>query len=135
MNFNNEFNLTVSKQEKRMQYPNSKNISNTNNKKKSTQKIHKKTKITSFVSYKWGVPIVTICYVIFYVWFLLEAWGTRGEFKPLWFQIADILMFPTYLIPFPFVSAIIVGVIYGFILVRFAKFLIAIVEKIRRKSL
>jgi hypothetical protein len=63
------------------------------------------------------VPICALTYALYCTWFLLEAWGRRGEPKPAWFEIAAVPAWPgMFCFPIPFVGPLVFGAGVGFIL-------------------
>ncbi len=68
------------------------------------------------------VPTCALTYAVFCTWFMLEAWGRRGEPKPAWFDVAFVFACPgMFLVPVPFFGALIVGAGTTFVLVWLAQ--------------
>ncbi|TWT79761.1 hypothetical protein CA13_11680 [Planctomycetes bacterium CA13] len=68
------------------------------------------------------VPIVALSYSAFCTWFLLEAWGRRGEPKPNWFDVASVFAIPRlFLVPIPIIGPFVVGGSGSFLLIWFAQ--------------
>lgn len=45
------------------------------------------------------VPLFALGYTVFCLWFTFEAWGRRGEPKPVWFPAASIVALPGMVVP------------------------------------
>ena len=45
-----------------------------------------------------------MAYTAFCFWFILQAWGARGESKPWWFHVAFVLAIPGIWLP-PYIGA------------------------------
>ena len=69
------------------------------------------------------VPVCGLTYVVYCLWFSLEAWGRRGEPKPVWFDAAAVLAFPGLFSPIPLVGPLVLGGGAGFGLVRLARWI------------
>ena len=64
------------------------------------------------------MPTCGLMYAVYCIWFMMEALGRQDEPKPDWFNAAFVFAVPgMFLIPIPFIGALIVGAGAGFILV------------------
>ncbi|BAY95581.1 hypothetical protein NIES3275_76580 (plasmid) [Microchaete diplosiphon NIES-3275] len=63
------------------------------------------------------VPLCAFAYTVFCFTFIMAAWGMRGESKPWWYMVAQVLAIPGVWLP-PYIGAPLWGGIMGFVLIR-----------------
>lgn len=63
------------------------------------------------------VPLCALAYTVLCFIFIMAAWGLRGESKPWWYVVIQVLTIPGVWLP-PYIGAPLWGGVMGFVLVR-----------------